>query len=58
MNWPTRIMAPAMGIVASVWVAALLWLHHQPVLLIVGVAIVAGLAVGAFFHVFGRRTGA
>lgn len=57
MNWPTRMIAPAMGIVASAWVAMLMWLHHQPIFLTAGAAICAGLAVGAFFHIFGRRTG-
>jgi hypothetical protein len=50
-------MAPAMGVVASVWAAMLMWLHHQPILLTAGAAICAGQAVGAFFHVFGRRRG-
>jgi hypothetical protein len=58
MNWPTTIMAPAMGVVTTTWVAILMWSHHQPVPLTAGAEICTGLAVGAFFHVFGRRTDA
>jgi hypothetical protein len=51
-------MAPAMGVVTAVWVAALMSLHHQAIPLIALAAIGAGLAVRMFFHFFGRSRGA
>jgi hypothetical protein len=58
MNWPTRIMAPAVGVVAAAAVAILMWSRHLPMLETAGAAVLAGLAVGVFFHRFGRKTNA
>ena len=57
MNWPTTIMAPAVGVLAAAAVAMLMWLGHQPALETAVAGIAAGLAVGAFVHFFGRKTG-
>jgi len=55
MNWPTTIMAPGLGIVSAVAVAALMWSRHQPIATTALSAIAAGQAVAAFFHDFGRK---
>ena len=55
MNWPNTIMAPAIGVVSSAWVAVLLGSRHQPAPQSAGAAICAGLAVAVFFHLFARK---
>jgi hypothetical protein len=51
-------MAPAVGVVAAAAVAILMWSRHLPMLETAGAAVLAGLAVGVFFHRFGRKTNA
>lgn len=56
MDWPTKSMAPGLGVVAAAAAGFAMWSGHQTLLMKVIVAGLAALVVGGFFYVFGRRT--
>jgi len=56
MDWPTKMMAPALGVVAAAAAALAMWSNHEPLPFTLLAALLAGLAVAVLVRLIGRRS--